>query len=121
MASSLVNAMSLCRVFGEVREDLESDRRWMSRRLNYAIVGDDIRPPTPSEAWARRNEKWVPKTADLNAPEIKMLRRFIASALQALDDVGIPRPEPDWAARGWDLDQVGFRRSYGDVSDGSAC
>jgi hypothetical protein len=114
------NALSLCRVLGDIREDFESGRPWMGRHLNYAIVGDDIRPLTPSEAMGKWNEEWAPKIADLNAPEIRMLRRFIASALQALKDAGIPRPEPGWVALYRELglpDMKVFRRSYGDASD----
>jgi hypothetical protein len=103
------NALSLCRVLGEVRDDLESGRPWMGRNLAYAIVGDDIRPQTPTEI----AQTWVPKVANDDLPEVRMLRRFIASALQALDDAGVPRPQkPEWLTSSqnigggkWDVDR----------------
>jgi hypothetical protein len=52
-------------------------------------LGTTFGPQTPNEAALG---PWVPKTADEDAPEIKMLRRFIGYAVHALDEEGIPRP-----------------------------
>ena len=108
------NATSLCRVLSRLGDEFDSPPVPMSRILVYAIVGDDIRPQTTAE-YARG--PWVPKVADEDAPEIRMLRRFIASAVRELEKAGVARPtEPSWVASLRELGirpkMDGFRHSY---------